>query len=851
MSTTPGKGTKRAIALVALILLIGSIPPTVARHRSVGYEDEVGVTQDNEPTVPNDAQVDQETEAADTPYEVGTTHPSDCTEIGGNLSEEHINNATTADEYCGELVYNEELDSSLEVVSPPDQDIRHSSIGTFDVVRTDLVGFPGGLTLCTPFCPPGGLTNLPGGDMRHEIFYDTMAQTGLTDNSNDTEDQQRQNRRNYGSAQVAYPNAAGTVQRQTGMWEMNGWANPNAMHTFVAFLEDDDGQTIGPERLKTMMGNTDLPNKAVPKVCGFTEDRTISTTKSDNFCEFELKYYEPEEEQDPSFTEYGDRCKSPTYVCNSVGGPSWRASPPAFLGSVASPAMGIGEDVLVPGLGAGIIFGDGDKFVTWHWVVAPAPQTCSAQEPVVRLQDDQASHPYLAHDLDSYVPSTRLSGADTPSPGSLEAYADEIASGPVDTVFSTVDTVFETVNSVELPDPVEEQVNETQDAVNEQVNDTNQQVDDAQNDTVGDLSKASRQEPNANPGQNPLADTSKSHVSVDQTLDDPCQRALSGQTEETLDPWVDMIDSGTSYTVTETTAYGNTEDHQDDDNNPGPDRISTSGNLGLFADKNDDGDYDTSGDPYRQDNIANVGAYPMLWNVKVDKTGPASAEITSSGSCEFTDTNNTKLSLEAKRLGYGPNTGLFQLIYLQEPTVVDSNLAAVEERIVYGDGNNIFLVASQSVRELMDEDFDDAPSFALEGELDSAVRELKTWVLDNTDVEEEPAVQIPGEEFGLTTDFNHQCLGSTGGFSNQMSFVHDCQTMTCEGDTVITQYVFEVTTDDGRFNEDQTEVVPAFHGTTDSTESFGGFAPLNVWTDVDPLDGNPDRNDQDTQRPPT
>jgi hypothetical protein len=437
-----------------------------------------------------------------------------------------------------------------------------------------------------------------------------------------------------------------------------------------------------------------------------------------------------------------------------------------------------------------------------------------------------------------YTPSTRLSTAGA-SPGPAEAYADEAAAGPTDTVFNTIP---------DLP-LVDETVDAVTDAVDEANDDANDAINQLQNDTVRDLSKDNRVEPNAASGAaNPLADTSQSAVDLDRTgaLDDVCQKVVSNEEPDTLDPWVDLIDGEITHTRSvftsdegQQTLYGNNDDSQDDENNPGPTRISTDGNVGLFTDKNDDGDYDTAGDQFRNDLIDNAGAYPMLWDVKVDASGDSPA-ITGDGACEYS-TSNYNLALEAERLGYGPNTGLFQLVYLSEPTQFDAGLVS-DQRQVYPDGNNIYVLASQSVKELWDGDVSSTDDHPLGQEVDQAITDLQDWVVAETDAETAPDVRMPGDAFGFSSDFEKQCEESTGGFDAIPSFTHDCQALSCEGDTIVTQYVFEAP-DDGTFEKDSKDI-PRFSAVNEITADFGGFSPdVNTWTDVDPLDGNPDRND--------
>ena len=818
---------KKATAVVALILVVSSVPSGMALHRSQGADDQVLVTQDDEPSVPDNG--------PDSPFHVGTLPSDECYEPEAEATLTEVARASEADGFCSALKYNEDLDDNDELVveSPEDQVITpdigtDNPIATFDVVRMDSASTLAALTLCTPFCPPGEGFFGSGTytDQLHEVFYDNAAeQTGLTDDSDTTDKNQKDDRRQYTYANVGFPNAAQFVQGQTNAWDMNGWVTPSATYYFAAFLEDGEGNQIGADRLSEIVQSSDLDGVANERICGFTPDFSITTAGAEDAAACELSFFYAEDDGSTDFRSYGDRCNSPTYMCNqAANGAYWRASLP--LHSVFN-YLGAADD---SGFG-------NNNYREWHFVVAPRSPDCSAQEPGFLTESDETGAPFLAHDLDVYTPSTRLSTAGA-SPGPAEAYADEAAAGPTDTVFNTIP---------DLP-LVDETVDAVTDTVDQATDDANDEIDQLQNDTVRDLNKDNRVEPNAASGAaNPLADTSQSAVDLDRTgaLDEVCQRVTSDEEPDTLDPWVDVIDGQTEITATSTTLYGNNDDTQDEENNPGPDRFSTAGNVGLFTDKNDDGDYDTVGDQFRNDLIDNAGAYPMVWDIKVDDSGD-SPEITSDRACKYS-TSNYNLALEAERLGYGPNTGLFQLVYLSEPTQFDAGLIS-DQRQIYPDGNNIYVLASQSVKELWDGDVSSTDDHPLGQEVDQAIADLQDWVVAETDTETAPDVRMPGDAFGFTSDFEKQCEESTGGFDAIPSFTHDCQAVSCEGDTIVTQYVFEAP-GDGTFDKGSKDL-PRFSAVNEITADFGGFSPgVNTWTDVDPLDGNPDRNDDQSSAP--
>jgi hypothetical protein len=78
-----------------------------------------------------------------------------------------------------------------------------------------------------------------------------------------------------------------------------------------------------------------------------------------------------------------------------------------------------------------------------------------------------------------------------------------------------------------------------------------------------------------------------------------------------------------------------------------------------------------------------------------------------------------------------------------------------------------------------------------------------------------------------------------------MSFTHSCQ-VTCEGDTIVTGYTFEVGNAVGALGGG--DIFPVFEP-QDSAFDFG--QGTHTWTDVDPFDNNADRNADESSAPPT
>jgi hypothetical protein len=264
----------------------------------------------------------------------------------------------------------------------------------------------------------------------------------------------------------------------------------------------------------------------------------------------------------------------------------------------------------------------------------------------------------------------------------------------------------------------------------------------------------------------------------------------------------------------------------------------------MFADKDDDGTYDQvpagavfGGQKYQAQEIQNVGAYPLLWDMWVDENG----DIDETAGCDGVDDKPfAKLMGEA---GYGPNTAIVQAIYLREPTTFYE--AGTGQSTAYPGGNNVYLMMSQSARALYDAD-PGTTANPVDQRIDTLVEELRTYAADDgspSDI----GVEVPGETLSLQKDFDDQCAEATGGFQQRMQFVHDCS-VDCSGDTIATMYTFQVGSDSEKIGGQDTEIPPlTVDGTTFPPDGNGQY----TWYDVDPFDGNQDRNRQESSAPPT
>lgn len=802
-------GSKQIAIVIAVVMIVGGIPAVGAEHLSVGYEDAWGVS-------PEEAPNDEDRTVNASAHERGIT--TECFEANTSSADTgEIVNASEADPFCGDLVYHN--DSSLRQESPQDQDFAVNTIsgaldiGTFDVrttrsymlahearlIRNDL-----GVN-CQPFCEdnPAGT-----GQALWEAFHSTGETLGLTDGPEEASNQSRDDRTQLYGADV-HTLTARYVLQQADLHEMNGWYIPGPTRSFVAFLHDDDGNPIGEKRLAESLGplkdDGTIPTDAVPSICGWTPDADFVSTGGTSACEVKFEY-EGAHSSDADFKEgYEDKCKSPTYVCSAVSGGAWYAN---FDCICTNFPVDLGEENI-------------RDYIRWHWVVAPTLPECGSQEPGF-LTETGTDIPYLAHDVDVYTNPFALQGVeDARSAPTVTGTTSSMAVEQSQNVLEELPG-FEDTGGVPLPSSV---------------------------------AKADRVEPNAQP-VGALADTSQSMpeehpngADLFRELGDPCEQLTGSEDEDTIDPWVDLIDgevvpeiTGASISAFGTGAsapaspglYGNEDAQQDDDNHPGPDLYRTNGNVGLFTDKNDDGTYDAiAGDTLLfsesktdGDTIEETGAYPMIWDVRIHETNEG-FELDEGAGCQIAGDG---LTTGAKEAGFGPETALFQAVYLREPTVfVDQSTG---DTIPYLEGDNVYLFLSQSAKAFREQGVDNHVT----AEIDRVVSELSKLGSD-------PDVVVPGNTFGFTSDFGDQCPEPTGGFTLDMSFAHSCQ-LDCSDDTIVTGYTFELT----KATLGGGSYVPVF---SVNSQAFDFGAGTYAWTDVDPFDNDPDRQDDADASPPT
>jgi hypothetical protein len=187
------------------------------------------------------------------------------------------------------------------------------------------------------------------------------------------------------------------------------------------------------------------------------------------------------------------------------------------------------------------------------------------------------------------------------------------------------------------------------------------------------------------------------------------------------------------------------------------------------------------------------------------------------------------------------------------------------ETAAYPLGENIYVQLSQSAREIWDYEIDDgSDEYPLSDEVDTLVENLRDYVNDETsaslpdesgssdsvNVKQSLDIHVPGDEFERDSDYLDQCGQQTGGFSSALDFVHNCQAEAgCEGDTIASLYTFEVDANDGNLGGGGSTAIPQLtvNGTSFPEQGSGQY----TWIDVDPFDGDPDRNHQESSAPPT
>lgn len=800
---------KKSLAIgIALVIVATGLPAVQAKHLSVGWSDSVGMDAEETPEDPSVPEGD---------YRVGTSR--DCYEPDTkNRSVDEIERARTSDAFCGKLIYHE--GTPFENVAPPDQQLN-GPIGEFDVIRSAQ---PYGFEICWPWCPSN-----PVGQTAFETFHELGAEMGLTDNSSQASKKDGDHDQAYSLA-PSFPTASHLVHRTNDAWRMNGWDHPQPYtDTFVGFLYDDDGDPIDEERLASIVQTHEqkFPDGASIEnaICGFTpynfeSDFGIVSSfyipNADGWCDLYFEWIEASG-GDADFRDgYGDRCESPTYVCGATQS-SWKATDTCF-----------GFDGCT---GSGTKASEVDYSV-WHWVVAPVRSACNGdQEPGVRFQTG-GSWDYLAHDLDVWTPATSLNAVNN-SEGvhHLPAYTGGIPDPSLGELLRI--TEENTTKALEEVDEATRPVQELAENVTDELPGVPSPPESFTQ--LLDVGKDSRVEPNHDPDDLALMGLSEGSQTKSWARESPdvdsCT-AFFDDTEEYIDPWVNIIDMNTVSTgiaggffVSGAPAlYGTGADHQDRVNRPTTGSMYFEGKLGMFTDKDDIGEYDRPAFP------TNDGAHSLYWDMHVNDNGG----IDTDAGCQFEE--GKRLVEAMQEAHYGPRTGLVLAVYLEEPTAVYDHASLTT--IPFPAGETIFVHESQALTQLRQQGDPRVEAFG---------ERVTEGMQEHPDIADEAQIVYLNDELGRGSSFPDQCgTFQTGGFRTGVTLVHQCETG-CEGDTIVTGYMVESTHPDFQIGADRGSI-PLLEFA--NGEVFGLDQRVETWLDVDPFDNDPDRNREESSAPP-
>lgn len=793
------------LVIAAILLTSAFLPAVGARHLSVG-SDQVTTAESeetrNDPTVPEDR------------YNEGTEDPDDCyqPELGASLADE----AVGGDSFCGRLVYNHDR-GNFQQISTPDQhypggqtlDWNGHSVKNlqFDAVRIGSIGQ--GLS-CNSYC----LTLIPGLiKPGYVAAWNAMNDAGLADD--DGEESFNQDGGSiYFYAITEYPNAAQVVEDQTPVdFDMNGWNSPDGT-SWVAFLTadlEDGGDWVadefsnpnGPEEINEIMletlilgesetgvdlnGDSDLDedgwrgdelsSEAVPEICLFTT--AFSLSGSSGACQVAFAY-DAGETRDPGQAyndlDYQNPCDSPTFVCSTQG--YWRAQ----------------RGYLPPGA---TLF-QGNDYQPVHFVVAPTLSECQGQqEPGFAFETpDGADWPYVAHDLDVHTPIA--TAADVYGTEYIHDAIFPVDTGPVfDAVEDAQDTAEETVEE-NTPGPVA---------------DATSQVVNTANAATFQVAKNDKFEPNAigDTAQSLFQDERTSGEAADlvRSLDLEKCDIFSSDTETTPEPWVGYIDSQVVRDVSGEFVgdgedpYLNEDPNQDASNRPGPYMYYTSGYMGMFTDKDDNGNYDPA--PI-ESHFEDPSSFPLFYShrAKVDESGSAVFDRTGCNYGFFADAPNLSEAIESS--GYGVNTTLHQVVYLKEPTTWYS-FATQTDAVPFLDGDRFYVLTNNVTQVIIEQATDQTQKAIIESQIqllinkiaaqadgvdapDFDITETRANPLGTDDVDDR--VELMYQHHDATSEWGQQCSSDTGDFGGQFSFTHDCNALDCSGDAVATGFFLDI-----------------------------------------------------------
>lgn len=507
----------------------------------------------------------------------------------------------------------------------------------------------------------------------------------------------------------------------------------------------------------------------MPAMCGFTPDADLDPRGSRPGCEVPFAW----RAQDAS-----GPCSSPTYTCGSVRS-AWHAQiacTPAAGTCGAQTADNPLEGSVLPREPANLTpsadrpADSTTEPAVWHFVVGPTPSACQGDEEPGFDLDPRGLGP-LAHDLDIYtVPDDNF--VDTQATPTADWGAQRLARDGSQAWREATDPAF----------------------------------------------AAPEQEPTTEATVHGLGDDTGT-VRVDREWRD-CRALWSpAETPDTLDPWVNRIDARLE--------RSHTADHHEHHLEPspptqGPGRTglyTPTGEVGLFADRDDDGRPEQAPWADAFDRPARTGTYPVLWDMRADRHGnPGDGE-----GCRVTP-DGPRLPAAMAEAGYGPRTGLIQAVATEDPTTW---VHRPTETVLTAPQGGVFVLASQAIVTQGMREHDTEP--LVEERIDTlsqAARELvdleeaDRWLLN-------PYLQASTDGDAARSDLQPQCGEPTGGFTSTWSLTRTCRSG-CGSAASVTEALLDLGPPSEAFLDGQAWARPMPVG---HEEVFAHG--VRHWTDVD------------------
>jgi hypothetical protein len=227
------------------------------------------------------------------------------------------------------------------------------------------------------------------------------------------------------------------------------------------------------------------------------------------------------------------------------------------------------------------------------------------------------------------------------------------------------------------------------------------------------------------------------------------------------------------------------------------------------------------------DEVTRTGAYPLLWDMHVDREGEIDPDAGCAirGGLTSTDLTLTEAMTEA---GYRSRTGLIQAFAFDEPIAWEHRPT---DRLAVFPTGGVFLQASQALHRQgpHGEATDPTVSQHVHAVVEAATQAAGLHDPDVV-VLQDLSSEI-GADDGYVSDFQAQCGESTGGFTSRWSLTRACSGQgNCTASASVTRALVDIgdASDAYLAHERWAQPFPAGH-----REAFPGG--LQAWTDVDLL----------------